>query len=212
VIDCRFSDVKENTSNEKAFSGLDRCFRFGHESGSQGEVAADGDNGIPLKALAGNGADTLHGSYALCLDPTSNFAEISCASTKAQVFPQTTEQVGNDTTDKKGNRCETYTETDTDLPPDLSPPMVAVLFLPSKVTSYDPATGAGDATFTSYLSGKCVGATFMGSTSVTNVNSTGTFHFVASNGGKRVDLIATSVTDPVGGVGDFYFVGTGLRQ
>ena len=175
-------------------------------------VAADGNNGIPLKALAGKNADILHGSFALCLDPTNNFAEISCTSSKAVVFPQTTEQVGNDTTDKKGNACETYTETDTDLPPDLSPPLVAVLFTASKVTSYDPATGSGDASFTSYLSGKCVGTAFVGSTSVSNVNSTGTFHFVASNGGKRVDSIATSVTDPVGGVGDFYFVGTSLRQ
>jgi hypothetical protein len=78
--------------------------------------------------------------------------------------------------------------------------------------AYDPATGSGDGTFTSYLSGKCVGATFMGSTNVTNVNSTGTYHFVASDDGKRVDTITTSATDPIGGVGDFFFVGTGLRQ
>jgi hypothetical protein len=68
---------------------------------SQGlrQVAAGDDEGIPLKALAGKGADTLHGSFALCLDPKNNFAEISCADTKAVVFPQTTVQVGNDTTD-----------------------------------------------------------------------------------------------------------------
>jgi hypothetical protein len=55
---------------------------------SQGlrEVAADGDNGIPLKALAGKYADTLHGSFALCLDPTNSFAEISCASSKRWFF------------------------------------------------------------------------------------------------------------------------------
>jgi len=181
---------------------------------SQGlrEVAAGDDEGIPLKALAGKHSDTLHGSFALCLDPNNNFAEISCASTKAQVFPQTTEQVGNDTSDKNGNVCETYTETDTDLPPDTSPPLVAVFYTVAKVTSYDPATGSGDGTYTSYLSGKCVGATFMGSTNVTNVNSTGTYHFVASDDGKRVDTITTSATDPIGGVGDFFFVGTGLRQ
>jgi hypothetical protein len=85
---------------------------------SQGlrEVAAVDDEGIPLKALAGKYSDTLHGSFALCLDPTNNFAEISCANTKAVVFPQTTIDVGNETDDKKGNSCETYTETDTDLP------------------------------------------------------------------------------------------------
>ena len=90
--------------------------------------------------------------------------------------------------------------TDTDLPPDSEVPLGrGVLFTASKVTSYDPATGSGDASFTSYLSGKCVGTAFVGSTSVSNVNSTGTFHFVASNGGKRVDShCTTSVTDPVG--------------
>jgi hypothetical protein len=181
---------------------------------SQGlrEVAAGDDEGIPLRALAGKYADTLHGSFALCLDPKNNFAEVSCASVKAIVFPQTTIDVGNETDDKKGNSCETYTETDTDLPPDLSPPFVAVLYAASKVTSYDPATGAGDATFTSYLSGKCVGSTFVGSTNVTNVNATGTYHFVASDRGNRVDAVTTKITDPIGGVGDFFFSSTGLRQ
>jgi hypothetical protein len=75
---------------------------------SQGlrEVAAGDDEGIPLKALAGKYVDTLHGSFALCLDPKNNFAEVSCASVKAVVFPQTTIDVGNETDDKKGNSCE----------------------------------------------------------------------------------------------------------
>ena len=131
---------------------------------------------------------------------------------KAVVFPQTTIDVGNETDDKKGNSCETYTETDTDLPADVSPPFGGVLYSVSKVTSYDPATGSGDATFTSYFSGKCVGAAFVGSTNVTNVNATGTYHFVASDHGNRVDAITTKITDPIGGVGDFFFSITGLRQ
>jgi hypothetical protein len=60
---------------------------------SQGlrEVAAgehEADKGIPLKALAGNFATVTHGSFALCLDPKNNFAEINCSDSKAQVFPQ----------------------------------------------------------------------------------------------------------------------------
>jgi hypothetical protein len=47
------------------------------------EVAAGDDQGIPLKALAGKYSDTDHGNFALCLDPKNNFAEISCADTKA---------------------------------------------------------------------------------------------------------------------------------
>ena len=178
---------------------------------SQGlrEVAGDDDEGISLKSLAGKYADTLHGSFALCLDPKNNFAEISCTDTKAVVFPQTTIDVGNETDDTKGNSCETYTETDTDLPPDLSPPFVAVFHSVAKVTSYDPATGSGDGTFTNYSGGKCVGVEFKSSGAT--VTNNGTFHFVVSEE-KRVDFVITSVTDPVGGIGDFTLSGTNLRQ
>jgi hypothetical protein len=172
-------------------------------------AAGDDDEGIPLRALAGKYADTAHGSFALCLDPTNNFAEVSCASTKAVVFPQTTVDVGNETDDTKGNSCETYTETDTDLPPDLSPPFVAVFHDVAKITSYDRATGSGDGTFTNYSGGNCVGAVFnKGSATVA---SSGTFHFVVAEG-KRIDFLLTSLTDPIGGVGDFSFSGTNLRQ
>lgn len=90
---------------------------------SQGlkEVAADDDSGLSLKALAGNYSDTAQGSFALCLDPKNNFAEISCTNAKAVVFPTTVVDVGNETDDKKGNSCETYTETDSDLPRTLVP-------------------------------------------------------------------------------------------
>jgi hypothetical protein len=179
---------------------------------SQGlkEVAADDDSGLSLKALAGNYSDTAQGSFALCLDPTNNFAEISCTNAKAVVFPTTVVDVGNETDDKKGNSCETYTETDSDLPPDLSPPFVAVFHTVAKTVSYDRATESGDGTFTSYSGGKCVGAGF--NSSGATVNATGTYHFVVGNGGKRVDFLATSLTDPVGAIGDFSFSGTNLRQ
>jgi hypothetical protein len=173
-----------------------------------GDVAASDDGVIPLKSLAGKYSDTAHGFLALCLDPTNSFAEISCTSSKAVVFPQTVVDVGNETDDKKGNSCETYTETDTDTPPDVSPPFVAVFHSVGKVTSYDPAAGSGDGTFTNYSGGKCVGSVF-DKTGAT-VSSSGTFHFVVGPG-KRVDFLATAITDPVGGIGDFSFSGTNLH-
>jgi hypothetical protein len=178
---------------------------------SQGlrEVAGDDDEGIPLKSLAGNYSSTAQGTFALCLDPTNNFAEVSCASTKAVVFPQTGVDVGNGTADKRGNSCTTYTQTTTDLPPDLSPSIVQVLHNVGKTTSYDSATGSGDATFISYSDGHCVGAICVG---CETINSTGTDHFVAAHRGERVDFLLTSLTDPVGGVGDFSYSGTNLRQ
>jgi hypothetical protein len=180
---------------------------------SQGlREAAAGDEGIPLKALAGKYADTAHGYFALCLDSASFPAavEISCAAATAVVFPQTVVDVGNETDDQHGTSCETYTDTTSDLPPDLSPPSVAVFHTVATTTSYDPATGSGDGSFISYIGGKCVGASF--NSSGMTVNATGTLHFVVGNDGKRVDFLATSLTDPIGGVGDFSYSGTNVRQ
>jgi hypothetical protein len=171
---------------------------------------AGDDEGVPLKALAGKYSDTAQGSFALCLDPKNNFALISCADAKAKVFPLTTVQVGNETDDTQGTSCETYTETDSDLPPDLSPPFVAVFQTVGTVKSYDPATGSGDGSFISYSGGKCVGANF--NSSGATINATGNFHFVIGKDGKRVDFLLTSLTDPSGSIGDFSFSGTNLRQ
>jgi hypothetical protein len=175
-----------------------------------GEVAAGDNEGIPLKALAGNYSSTAHGSYALCLDPTNNFAEVNCSSTKAVDFPQTEVDVGNGTGDTKGNSCTTYTATISDQPPDLSPPFVSVVHTVSKTTSYDSKTGSGDGTFTSYSGGKCVGADF--NSAGATIDSSGSSHFVVGNDGRRADFVLTSLTDPVGAIGDFSYYGTNLRQ
>jgi hypothetical protein len=179
---------------------------------SQGlrKVAAGDDEGNPLEALAGKYSSTAHASYALCLDPTNNFAEISCADNKAKVFPETEVDVGSGTQDAKGNSCTTYTGTISDQPPDVSPPLVAVFEVVSKDTSFDPTTGSGDGTYTGYAGGKCVGADFdkNGATKVVS----GGFHFVISDHRKRVDFLLTSNTDQIGGRGDFSYYGTNLRQ
>jgi hypothetical protein len=177
------------------------------------EVAAgehEADKGIPLEALAGNFATVTHGSFALCLDPTNNFAEISCGDSKAKVFPETDAEVGNVIRDTKGNGCLTSTETVSDLPVDITPPLVTVIEIGFKTTNYDPATGSGDGTFTSYVGAKCIGTNI--NINGATVNSTGSFHFVASKDGNHFDDIGTSLTDPVGGIGDFSLSTSGQRQ
>jgi hypothetical protein len=180
---------------------------------SQGlrEVAAGDDEGIALKSLAGNYSSTAQGSFALCFGPAPTFTQVSCTASPGPAFvvPQTGVDVGNGTADKEGNSCTTYTQTTTDLPPDLSPPFVQVLHNVGKTKSYDSATGSGDATFISYSDGHCVGAVCIG---CATVNSTGTDHFVVAHRGERLDFILTSLIDPVGGVGDFSYSGTNLRQ
>src|SRR5689334_8291293 len=178
-----------------------------------GEVAAGDrkDNiGIPQSALAGNFATVTHGTFALCLDPTSNFAEISCTHPKAQVFPQTDFEIGHSTFDTKGNECHTTTDTFSDFPVNKTPPFVAVLEIVTKQTSYDPETASGEGSFLSYVDGKCEGVHFDGAGAT--INSTGTFHFVLSKDGNHHDDVNMSLTDPVGGIGDFSLSTTGQRQ
>jgi hypothetical protein len=179
---------------------------------SQGlrEVAGDDDGGIPLRALAGKYSSTAHGSYALCLDPKNNFAEVNCSSTKAVVFPQTEVDVGYGTQDAKGNSCTTYTGTASDQPSDVSPPAVFEFIVVGNTKDYDPATGSGDGPFTSYSGGKCVGADF--NSGGATIVASGGAHSVAAKDGKRTDFLLTALTDPVGGRGDFSYYGTNLRQ
>jgi len=101
------------------------------------------------------------------------------------------------------------TETDSDLPVDVSPPFVLTFNSVTKVTSYDPETGTGDASFTDYSGGKCNGATF-DKTGATVLDH-GTEHFAASKDGDQIDFVITSLTHPVGAVGDFSVSGTALR-
>lgn len=179
---------------------------------SQGlrEVAGDDDEGIPLRALAGRYSSTAHGSYALCLDPKNNFAEVNCSSTKAVVFPQTEVDVGYGKQDAKGNSCTTYTGTASDQPPDVSPPAVFEFIVVGKTKDYDPVTGSGGGPFTSYSGGKCVGADF--NSGGATIVASGSAHSVAAKDGKRTDFVLTALTDPVGGRGDFSYYGTNLRQ
>ena len=85
-----------------------------------GKVAAGEDeSATPASALRGNYANALHGSFALCLAPISPFAEESCSTKGALVFPQSIVTAGHVTNGKNGS-CETGTEIVSDFPVDLS--------------------------------------------------------------------------------------------
>jgi len=170
------------------------------------EVVADenGTDGIPLSALAGTYSVTSHGSIFFCVKATPPFPPTKCGSTGSIGFPLSILAVGANT-----DGCSTLTETDSDLPVDVSPPFVLTFNSVTKVTSYDPETGTGDASFTDYSGGKCNGATF-DKTGATVLDH-GTEHFAASKDGDQIDFVITSLTHPVGAVGDFSVSGTALR-
>ena len=178
---------------------------------SQKAIAGKGESGgagIPLPV--GQSSQTLQGSLAICLNSTT-FAEESCSTNGVAVFPISVLINGVVTGDAAGNSCASVTEVDSDLPVDASPPFVtANEHSTGKVLNYDSTTGTGDGSFTSYIGGTCNGVTF-DSTGATKLSS-GTFHFVVTDNGKRIDFLNTALTNPAGSIGDFSLSGTNLMQ
>jgi len=185
----------------------------GFSKGAADDEGDDSSGGgqIPLSALAGTYAVTLQGPLVLCFENAPPFSNAKCGSMGSIAVSFSIIQVGAMTRDAAGNGCATYTITYTDLPVDTSPPFVAVgVHNVSKITSYDPTTASGDYSVTSYSGGQCHGATFDGTGAT--VQSTATNHFAASDHGKRVDGVTTSLTNAVGSIGDFSFSFTQLSH
>jgi hypothetical protein len=173
---------------------------------SQKALAQEAVN-LPLKASQASA--TLTGSFAICLN-TTNFAEEACTTHGAVAFPVTVVSVGYIIGDAQGNSCQTFTQTVSDLPVDISPPFVAAQHSVGRLLNYNPATGSGDAAFIGYSGGQCHGASFdkNGATKV----SSGTVHFTVSENGNRVDAVVTKLTDPLNGIGDFSLYGVNRVQ
>ena len=166
-------------------------------------AAADG--GTPLRKLAGTYALTYQASVAVCF---ANSAPVPCSTPNATVARFQALSVSTATFDAAGNFCIAFTEIDNDLPLDASPTTVNTFNAVGHITHYDPTTGTGDKSETSYSGGHCHGVTF-DSTGATALG-TSTSHFVVSNHGKRIDGAATSLSDPT--IGSFSVPFTFLRQ
>jgi hypothetical protein len=144
----------------------------------------------------------------LCFKPDFSATE-NCSTAGAKTLILNNVLVGQSTQDKDGDSCGTATITEA-TPGSPLPPLVVIVQGVTKVTSYDPATGSGDSSFTFYAGGKCIGSKF-DSTGAT-VTTTGTAHFAASDNGERLDVVITTSTDSVGDVGAFNEAGFGLKQ
>jgi hypothetical protein len=175
--------------------------------GVRNNVAADddGSHGTPLRKLAGTYALTYQASVAVCFADT---APVPCSTPNATVARFQSLSVSSATFDAAGHFCIAFTEIDNDLPLDASPTTVSLFNAVGHITQYDPTTGTGDKSETSYSGGHCHGASF-DSTGAT-VLGTSTSHFVVSNHGKRIDGAATSLSDPT--IGSFSVPFTFLRQ
>ena len=170
------------------------------------------DGGIPLSKLAGKYSETFRGgTITTCFKPDFSATENCFTKGAVPLSSSFGASVGEKTQDKDGNSCTKATGS-FGLPAPLAafPNVVVVFFSATKVTNYDPATGSGDESFTNYTGGKCIGSKFDSTGAI--ISQTGTSHFVASDNGKRVDLVVTTFTDPLGDIGAFDLPGFDLKQ
>jgi hypothetical protein len=165
-------------------------------------------DGPSLSSLQGSYSETVQGTFAACLLPDG--VEVPCSTSGAVPFPFSSAGIGQVTVGSSGSACGTGTVVASDLPPNASPPLEAVVHEVLTVTHYNPATQTGDIASKAYTGGKCRGATF-DPTGATLYN-TFTYHFVVTDEGNRWDLIVTSWTDPAGGIGSFLVTDKFLRQ
>jgi hypothetical protein len=175
----------------------------------------DAGANLPIAVLRGGYSDTVHTSEAACLAPPSYTTAVACTSPGAGVFPISDVEVGQLTFGPDGSGCQSSVAVAADIPPAGTPPYVIPFNAVRTLTDYNPATGTGDWAFTTYTGGKCNGAKFdnTGATAFTS----GTEHFVITDGGKRVDFVVTSFvsgsgSSSIAAYGDFTIAGTLLRQ
>jgi hypothetical protein len=159
-----------------------------------------------LEAMAGPPIALPSGNFSW----TAQGTEATCATTSCPVINII--EIGSTVRDKAGNACGTHVGVVTPVPIAGLPQPTAPITHVMHVIHYDPNTGTGDMSLTEYFGGSCNGAA-LDSTGATKVVD-GTLHFVVSNGGNRIDHIATSLNIQLGGppVGAFSLSFTERRQ
>ncbi|MBV9481569.1 MAG: hypothetical protein JO249_12580 [Acidobacteria bacterium] len=175
-------------------------------------ASADDEQGIPEPS--GSYAVSVHGSFALCLNPSENFAAGACGASGVTAYPVSFEEVGT-ITYASGIGCESVYQVLAALPsspaytaPNIVSPNAHTVV---KITSYDAATGVGTASFTGYTGGSCNGASFDSSGAIET--ATGTLQIVVTEGGKRNEVLVTQNTGvPVSDLASVQLSGTDLKQ
>jgi hypothetical protein len=178
-------------------------------SGAVVSQKAIAGNAVTIPLPTGHFSITIQGSYAVCLNPKTD-AQESCSTKGASPFPLTFTTAGEEIRGATG-ACATGWAVFSAFPPSALPPDVySTAHLAEKLTDYDTSTGTGNVSYTGYNGGKCVGATF--DSTGAKVTFTGTYHFVVSQKGDRIDAVATGLTDAIGSIGTFSYTEVLLRQ
>jgi hypothetical protein len=165
--------------------------------------------GAQIPEPSGQYSIARHGSLALCLNPAANYAAESCSASGVFVYPVTNIAVGS-ITYASGKGCGTDTEVFNALPPSALPASPNPETVVVKVTNYSSTTGIGTASYTGYSGGSCHGASF-DSRGATDIAS-GSLQFVVTEGGRRVEITFTQLTNPTKSLGSVSLFDTDLKQ
>jgi hypothetical protein len=152
--------------------------------------------GVTLASLAGKFEARGSGSETVCFNQSFTEAVV-CASAPHQVQFKLT-AVAHGTLDAAGNSCGVISVSSALA--DAAAVAVYAAKFPNRtnvhrttvgtITSFDPKTGSGTASFRQYLGGSCVGAGFDSTGAVLTL--TGTQSFMVSDSGNRIKSILTS--------------------
>ena len=170
--------------------------------------AQNDEGGVTLASLAGKFAGRSNGFVTICL---SAGVPISCSSVSpvpTAVAFNTTEIV-QITSDAAGNSCAVSTSTAAPVSGTTSPALVNTPITVRTNTSFDPTTGSGTESASSYVGGHCNGAVF-DMTGATKV-ATFTDSFDVSDSGNRIEVIVNTYNAAGGIVEGVVDSGTFIR-
>jgi hypothetical protein len=156
--------------------------------------------------LSGQYSESLQGSQAYCLDPTT-FAFEDCSTSGAIVAPVS--YLANGSVTYAGDvGCKTHTVVVAAIPPTNAPVVLENDTVVITVTGYDPTTRIGTTSFIGYEGGSCNGASFDSKGATENASGTG--QFVVTQGGNQINVIVTLETNPTNSVMNTSLSGTEL--
>jgi hypothetical protein len=172
-----------------------------------------GSPGIPLYQLAGSFAGQGFANFGLCLNDDFSLENCSSsATTQITAFIQDFTDQG--TADTKGNSCYEFVGSAAPVVPGPQAASIADTISVGVTTSYNPATGSGNTSFTQYAAGP--GVSCNGSTLVNTANApvfgSGTSHFVVSNNGNRMDVAVLTDQDPTNSLAGVVVHAFSVRQ
>jgi hypothetical protein len=155
------------------------------------QVGSTGSSGIPLSSLAGSFAGEGNGNYGICFNKSFTAVQSCSITPTAQIIPFVDNATSQGTVNTTGSSCTEAVDVSAPLFPGPQAAGVNNYILVGVTTSYNPATGSGDASYKYYIAGPgvtCKGATFI-NTAKAPVSYTATGHFVVSEKGNRLDLV-----------------------